>query len=47
MKSEVDVDLSYLVVRGEVLILILYVDDSFLTGSLGLPEVCKRDFAEK
>ncbi|XP_059073380.1 uncharacterized mitochondrial protein AtMg00810-like [Cryptomeria japonica] len=45
MKSEADANLYYLVVRGEVIILVLYVDDFFLTSSLGLIEECKRDLA--
>jgi hypothetical protein len=45
VKSEADANLYYLVVGGEVLILVLYVDDLFLTGSLGLIEECKRDLA--
>ncbi|GLJ52115.1 hypothetical protein SUGI_1108460 [Cryptomeria japonica] len=45
VKSEADANLYYLVVGGEILILVLYVDDLFLTGSLGLIEECKRDLA--
>ena len=33
VKSEVDANLYYLVVRGEILILVLYVDNLSLTGS--------------
>ena len=43
VKSEASVNLYYLIVGGEVLILVLFVDDLFLTGSLGLIEECKRD----
>ena len=45
VKSEENTNLYYLVVGGEVLILILCVNDLFLTGSLGLREECKRDLA--
>ena len=34
-------------VRGEILILVLYVDDLFLTSSLGLIVDCKRNLAEE
>ena len=34
-------------VGGEVLILVHYVDDLFLTSSLGLIEECKRDLVEE
>ena len=47
VKSEVDANLFYLVVDGEILILILYVDDLFLTCSLGLIEDYKRDLVEE
>ena len=47
VKSEVDANLYYLMVRGEILILVLYVDDLFLIGSLGLIEDCKRDLAKE
>jgi len=43
VKGEVDVNLYYLVVEGEVLILVLYINDLLLTSSLVLIEVCKRD----
>lgn len=45
MKSEVDSNLYYLMVGGEPLILVLYVDDLFMIGSLRLIEDCKRDLA--
>ena len=32
---------------GEILILVLYVDDLFLTSALGLIEDCKRDLAKE
>ena len=47
MKSEVDANLYYLIVGGEILILVLYVDDLFLTGSLRLIVDCKRNLAEE
>ena len=47
VKSEADADLYYLVVGGEVIILVLYVDDLFLIGSLGLIEDCKRNLAKE
>ena len=43
VKSEVDANLYYLMVGGEILFLVLYVDDLFLIGALGLIEDCKRD----
>ena len=36
-----------MVVGGEILILVLYVDKFFLTGSLGLIDDCKRDLVEE
>jgi len=47
VKSEEYSNLYYFMVRGESLNLILYVDDLFLTGSLGLIEYHKRDLATK
>ena len=47
VKNEVDANLYYLVVGGEILIPILYVDDFFLTSSLGIIEDYKRDHAEE
>ena len=47
VKSEADANLYYLVVGGEVLIRVLYVDDLFLTGALGPIEYCKRDLAKE
>ena len=47
VKSEVDSNLYYLMVRGEVLILVLYVYNLFLIGALGLIEDCKRDLVEE
>lgn len=45
MKSEADTNLYYLVIGGDVLILVLYMNNLFLIGSLGLTEECKRDLA--
>jgi hypothetical protein len=42
-ESEVDSSLYYILVKGEPLILVLYVDDLFLTGSEKLIVDCKRD----
>ena len=47
VKSEVNANLYYLIVGGEILILVLYVDNLFLTSSLGLIEDCKRDLEEE
>jgi hypothetical protein len=44
-KSEADSDLYYILVGGEPLILVLYVDDLFMTGSEKLIADCKRDLA--
>jgi hypothetical protein len=44
-KSEADSNLYYIIVGGEPLILVLYVDDLFLTGSEKLIAECKRDLA--
>jgi len=46
-KSEVDSNLYYIIVGGEPLILVLYVDDLFLTGSERLIVECKRDLASE
>eukprot|EP00253_Pinus_taeda_P029726 PITA_29726 len=45
VKSDVDLNLYYLVVESEPLILILYVDDLFLTGSSKLIEDCRKNLA--
>ena len=47
VKSDVDPNLYYLMVEGEPLILVLYVDDLFFTGSSGLLKGCKRNLATK
>eukprot|EP00253_Pinus_taeda_P014399 PITA_14399 len=45
VKSDVDPNLYYLVVENKLLILVLYVDDLFLTGSSILIEDCKKNLA--
>ena len=45
VKSDVHPNLYYLVVESEPLILVLYVDDLFLTGSSRLIEDCKKNLA--
>jgi hypothetical protein len=42
-KSEAGSNLYYILVKGKPLILVLYVDDLFLTGSEKLIADCKRD----
>jgi len=44
-KSEADPNLYFTLIRGEPLILVLYVDDLFITGAKRLIEGCKRDLA--
>ena len=44
-KTEADSNLYYIVIRGEMLILVLYVDDLFIIGATSLIERCKRDLA--
>ena len=44
-KSEADSNLYYALVEGELLTLVLYVDDLFLTGSKRLIGMCKEDLA--
>ena len=46
VKSEENGNLYYLVVGSEVLILVLYLDELFLTSAQGLIEDCKRDLEE-
>jgi len=46
-KSEADPNLYYIVVKGEMLILVVYVDDLFITGATSLIDGCKRDLASK
>jgi len=45
VNSDVDSNLYYIMIGGEPLILVLYVDDLFLTGSQRLIADCKRDLA--
>eukprot|EP00253_Pinus_taeda_P032285 PITA_32285 len=45
VKSDTDPNLYYLVVENEPLILVLYVDDLFLTGSSRLIRDCKKNLA--
>ena len=47
VKSDADPNLYYLRVGNEPLILVLYVDDLFLTGSLRLITNCKKNLAEE
>jgi hypothetical protein len=47
MKSDADPNLYYIVVDDEVLMLILYVDDLFITCVEKLIEGCKRDLASE
>lgn len=44
-KSEADPNLYYKVVDGQPVILLLYVDDLFLTGDEKLIDECKRELA--
>ena len=46
-KSYVDSNLYYILVKGELLILVLYVDGLFLTGSEKIITDCKRGLAVK
>jgi len=46
-KSESDPNLYYKVEVGDILILVLYVDDLFLTGEEKLITRCKMDFTSK
>ena len=45
VKSDVDPNLYYLRVGSEPLILVLYVNDLFLTGSSRLIKDCKENLA--
>eukprot|EP00253_Pinus_taeda_P032348 PITA_32348 len=45
VKSDANPNFYYLVVENEPLILVLYVDDLFLTGSSKLIEDCKKNIA--
>ena len=44
-KSEADPNLYYIVVGGVPLILLLYVDDLFITGGEHLIYACKKDLS--
>eukprot|EP00253_Pinus_taeda_P033027 PITA_33027 len=46
-KSEVDVNLFHIVVKGKLLIIILYVDDLILTSDDQLIMSCKEDLARE
>ena len=46
-RSEADPNLYYNAVGGVPLILLLYVDDLFITGGKHLIEACKKDLASK
>ena len=46
-KSEVDPNLYFIVVGGAPLILLLYVDDLFITGEEHLIAACKKDLSSK
>ena len=46
-KSEADLNLYYIVIGEEPLILVLYVDDLVITGAERLIEGCKRDIASE
>ena len=47
VKSDTDLNLYYLTVGNEPLILVLYVDDLFLTGSSRIIKDCKENLATK
>ena len=46
-KSEVDPNLYFIMVGDDSLILLLYVDDLFITGEERPIAVCKRDLASE
>ena len=46
-KSEVDANLYHIVVKGKLLIILLYVDDLILTGDDQLIMSCKEDLARE
>ena len=46
-KSEANPNLYFIVVGGDSLILLLYVDDLFITGEEHLIATCKRDLASE
>jgi len=43
IKSDIDPNLYYLMIEAKPLILVLYVDDLFLTGSSRLIKDCNRN----
>jgi len=47
VKSDIDPNLYYLTVENEPLILVLYVDDLFLTGSFMLIKDYKKNMADE
>jgi hypothetical protein len=47
VKSDVDSNLYLLIRKGDILILVLYADDIFLTGAETLITACKQDLAEE
>ena len=46
-KSDADPNLYYIVVGEDPIILVLYVDDLFITGVERLIEGCKKDLASE
>ena len=46
-KSEADPNLYFIVVKGDTLILVMYVDDLFITGVEKLIASCKKDIASE
>ena len=46
-KSEANPNLYFIVVGGDLLILLLYVDDLFITGGEHMIEACKKDLASE
>ena len=46
-KSEADANLYQIVVEGEILIIVLYVDDLILTGDEKLIHSCKVDLTKE
>ena len=46
-KSEADINLYQIVVEGNILIIVLYVDDLILTGDEQLIHSCKEDLVKE
>ena len=46
-KSEADLNLYFIMVGDDLLILLLYVDDLFITGRERLIAACKKDLASE